>query len=86
VYRVGDAVGGYRLERVAYDHVVLVGAMGELRMDVARPGEGRQAAAAAASLPSGTPVPNAAPTPEVPMSQRAKSAANTPTGAIPPGW
>jgi hypothetical protein len=86
VYRVGDAVGGYRLERVAYDHVVMVGAMGELRMDVARPGEGRRAAAAAASLPSGTPLPNAAPTPEVPMSQRAKSAANTPPGAIPPGW
>ena len=86
VYRVGDAVGGYRLERVAYDHVVMVGAMGELRMDVARPGEGRRVAAAAASLPSGTPLPNAAPTPEVPMSQRAKSAANTPPGAIPPGW
>ncbi|HEX2090788.1 MAG TPA: hypothetical protein VHG28_00245 [Longimicrobiaceae bacterium] len=81
VYRQGDAVGGYRLHRIAYDHVVLVGATGEVRMDVAKPGETPRTAQA-----FGSQVPNAAPTPEVPMRQRARSSANTPPGAIPPGW
>jgi hypothetical protein len=87
VYRVGDAVGGYRLEQIAYDHVVLVGAAGEIRLDVARPGQAQRAAAGAAAMPGQFqgPVPNAAHV-EVPIHQRATSAANTPPGAIPPGW
>jgi hypothetical protein len=83
VYRVGDAVGAYRLEQVAYDHVVLVGAGGELRVEVARPGQARDVAAAQGQFQG--PVPNAAPT-ETPMHMRARSSANTPPGAIPPGW
>lgn len=83
VYRRGDAVGGYRLERIAYDHVVLVGAAGEVRMDVARPGE---TVVARAPQVRGGMVPNASRGSEVPMSQRAKSSANNPPGAIPPGW
>jgi hypothetical protein len=85
VYRVGDAVGGYRLDQVAYDHVVLVGAGGELRLDVARPGQARAVAGGAFHGELQGPVPNAAPT-ETPMEQRARSSANTPPGAIPPGW
>lgn len=80
VYRQGDAVGGYRLERIAYDHVVLVGGAGELRMDVARPGETPLAVQSPAA--AGVPVPQQ----EMPVRERARSSANTPAGAIPPGW
>lgn len=81
VYRVGAAVGGYRLERVAYDHVILVGAAGEVRMEVAKPGEIARAAPAFTGPP-----PNAAQTPDSLRRPRARSAENTPPGAIPPGW
>lgn len=81
VYRQGDAVGAYRLETVAYDHVVLVGAAGELRLPVAKPGDAPRAAPAFTG-----PVPNAGPDPNAAQRPRATSSANTPPGAIPPGW
>lgn len=81
VYRVGAAVGGYRLERVEYDHVVLVGAAGEVRMEVAKPGEIARAAPGFTGPP-----PNARKAPDSLLRPRARSSENTPPGAIPPGW
>ena len=82
VYRTGDAVGGYRLERIEYDHVVLVGTTGEVRMDVAKPGEAPRMAQAY----EGPPVDPAAAAAAETRFPKAKSSANTPPGAIPPGW